>query len=196
MADYADVSDRNVQIRSNFIGAIELRFAGASGGLERDVRRTLAEINPNLTVLRVQTLVDQLAANFTQERVIARLTGLFGMLALLLASIGLYGIMAHSVARRTNEIGVRMALGAGRGRVLWMVLQEVLLLLLAGVAIGAPAAFAAMRLTTGLLFGLTPRDPAVLSGAVGVLAAVGLLAGFFPAHRASRVDPMTALRYE
>jgi predicted permease len=196
MVAYSEESDRNVQLRSNYMGDIELRFAGASGDIEREVRRTLGEMDPNLIVLRAQTFEEQLASNFTQERLIARLTALFGALALVLASIGLYGIMAHSVARRTNEIGLRMALGAARGQVLWMVLRETLLLVLAGVGLGVPAALLATRLTASFLFGLKPGDPVVLASAVIALAAVALLAGYLPAHRASRLDPMTALRYE
>jgi ABC-type antimicrobial peptide transport system permease subunit len=104
--------------------------------------------------------------------------------------------MAHSVAQRTSEIGLRMALGAGRGGVLWMVLRETLVLVLIGMAIGLPTAFAAARLSASLLFGLQPGDAGVFATAVAVLAGVALLAGYLPAHRASRGDPMTALRYE
>jgi predicted permease len=196
MVNYSDPSDANVQLRSNYIGAVELHFAGSVGKIAQNVRRALAEIDPNLTVIRAQPFAEQLGETFTQERLLARLTTLFGLLALLLASIGLYGIMAYSVARRTNEIGLRMALGSSRSGVLWMVLRETLLLVLIGLAVGLPAAIAAARLGSSLLFGLQPVDPGVFTAAVAVLAAVALLAGFLPARRAARVDPMTALRYQ
>jgi len=196
MVAYSDPSSTNVQLRSNYIGAIELRWEGSGGEMQQDVRRALAEIDPNLPVLRAQSFEEQLGDNLTQERLLARLSTLFGLLALLLASIGLYGIMAHSVAQRTNEIGLRIALGSSRAQVLWMVLREVLVLLLVGVAIGLPAALVATRATASFLYGLTPGDPTIFGGAVVVLAAVALLAGFLPAHRASRVDPTAALRYE
>jgi len=196
MVAYSDPSDANVQLRSNYIHAIELRGEGPAGEIQQGVRRALAEIDPNLPVLRAQSFEEQLGDNLSQERLVARLSTLFGLLALSLASIGLYGIMAHSVTRRTHEIGLRMALGAGRGGVLWMVLRETLWLVLIGLAIGLPAAFAAARLSASLLFGLKPGDPGVFAGAVVILVGVALLAGYLPAHRASRVDPMTALRHE
>ena len=192
----ADETERADQVRSNYAGTIELVFAGAPGPLEQAVRRALAEIDPNLIVLRAETFEDQLARNFRSDRTIARLTALFSIVALLLAAVGLYGIMASGVAQRTPEIGVRMALGASRAQVVWMVLREVLLLLLAGLAVGVPAALAATHATSDFLFGLTPADPPIFAGAVLVLGVVAMLAGFLPARRASRVDPMTALRYE
>ena len=196
MVDYADQDDRAVQLHSNYIGTIELRFSGPAGEVEQAVRRTLAGIDPNLLVLRVQTFDEQLKGNFTQERNFAGLTSLFSALALLLAAIGLYGVMAYSVARRTNEIGLRMALGSSRAQVLWLVLRQVLLLLFVGIAIGVPAALAATRVTASFLFGLRPGDPGVFIAAVAVLSGVALLAGYLPAYRASCVDPMTALRHE
>jgi macrolide transport system ATP-binding/permease protein len=195
-APYSDETDRSTQTRSNYAGTIELVFAGAPGPVEQAVRRSLAEIDPNLIVLRAQTFEEQLSRNFRGERTIARLAALFSIVALLLAAVGLYGIMASGVAQRTAEIGLRIALGASRAQVLWMVLREVLLLLLVGLAVGVPAALAATRATADSLYGLTPADPLIFSGSVAVLGGVALLAGFLPAYRASRVDPMTALRYE
>ena len=196
MVAYKDPSDANAQLRSNYIGAIELRWEGSAGGIQQDVRRALAEIDPNFPVLAAQTFTDRLGDNLTQERLLARLSTLFGLLALLLAGIGLYGLMAHSVTQRTNEIGLRMALGAGRGGVLWMVLRESLRLVLIGLAIGLPAAYAAARVSASLLFGLKPGDPGAFVAAITVLVAVAMIAGYLPARRASRVDPMTALRHE
>ena len=139
---------------------------------------------------------EQVARNFNQERLIARLTELFGALALVLACVGLYGITAYAVALRTNEIGIRMALGAERWQILRMVLREALSLALLGVAIGIPAALAAGRLLSSMLYGLKASDPFTIAAATAVLLAVAGLAAFLPAYRASRVDPMVALRYE
>jgi ABC-type antimicrobial peptide transport system permease subunit len=118
------------------------------------------------------------------------------VLALSLCAIGLYGVMAYSVVRRTNEIGVRIALGAGTGEVLWLVLRQSLILLGIGVALGVPATMAASRAIQAGLFGLSPWDPSTLIGAVVVIAAVTLIAAYFPARRAARIDPIVALRYE
>jgi len=194
--DYRRADDRAIQLRSNYIGAIVLRFSGAAGEVEPAVRAELGRIDPDLLVLRVRTFDQQLQANFIQEREFAGLTALYSALSLLLAAIGLYGVMAYRVVQRTSEIGLRIALGSNRAQVLRMVLREAILLLLAGIAVGIPAAYAATRLTARFLFGLQPGDPLVLAGAVAVLGAVALLAGFLPAHRASRVDPITALRHE
>lgn len=129
-------------------------------------------------------------------KLMAKLSSFFGLLALLLACIGLFGIMSYSVAKRTNEIGIRMALGADRGDVLRLVLREGLAPVLIGVAIGLPAALAGARLITSLLFGLTPADPLTIGVATMLLLGVAALAGYLPARKASRVDPITALRCE
>ncbi|HUK52898.1 MAG TPA: ABC transporter permease [Candidatus Binatia bacterium] len=196
MVDYGDADYRALQLRSNYIGTIALRYSGAAAEVERAVRKSLAEIDPNLLVLRVQTFDQQLQAYFAPERIFAGLSTLFSALALLLAAIGLYGVTAYRVVQRTSEIGLRIALGSSRERVLRMVLREDLQLVLAGIAIGIPGSLAATRATASFLFGLTPGDPGILAGAVAVLAGVALMAGFLPAYRAARVDPMTALRHE
>jgi ABC-type antimicrobial peptide transport system permease subunit len=130
------------------------------------------------------------------DRFIEQLSGFFGLLAVLLASVGLYGVMAYIVARRTRDIGIRMALGAEPARVQWQVLRESFMLVVLGIAIGVPAALAGTRLARSMLFGLGFADPLVMVSAAILLAVVAVLAGFLPAHRASRVDPMVALRYE
>src|SRR5262249_25385913 len=129
-----------------------------------------------------------------QERLMALLGAGFGVLALVLASIGLYGLLAYTVARRTGEVGIRMALGAGRGDVMWLVIRDAVGLLALGILLGTPAAWAASRLVKSMLFGLTPSDPATLIAAALLLVAAGTVAAYFPARRALRVDPMIALR--
>jgi ABC-type antimicrobial peptide transport system permease subunit len=135
-------------------------------------------------------------ATILRERLLATLSGFFGLLALVLACIGLYGTLSYSVASRTNEIGIRMALGAGRRDVFWLILREALLLVLAGVAVGLPLIFAVTRLASTLLFGLTPTDPVSLLFAALLMLAVSMVAGYLPSRRATRVDPMVALRCE
>jgi ABC-type antimicrobial peptide transport system permease subunit len=127
---------------------------------------------------------------------IAQLVSFFGLLGLLLSCVGLYGIMAHAVVRRTNEIGIRMALGAERRDIIWMVLKESLLLVAVGLALGLPASWGAAQLISNQLFGLRPSDPLTLLTAVTLLTLVAALAGYLPARRASRVNPLVALRYE
>jgi predicted permease len=159
--------------------------------------RTLSDPTPlTFEVRQMINQIDQLRENLNQERLIAQLVSFFGALALILACIGLYGVMAHGVARRTNEIGIRMALGARGGNIAWMVLRETLYLVLAGLLIGVPAALLGARLISSQLFGMSPTDPVTLIAAAGVLTLVALLAGYLPARRASRVNPLNALRYE
>ena len=183
-------------IGSHYIGDIELRVAGQPQNLEPAVRRTLADIDPNLNVLNVITLQEQLTRNFNQDRLIARLTELFGLLALLLACVGLYGVTAYSVARRTGEIGIRMALGANRSNVVGMVLRGVLAQLGLGLVAGLPVALAGGRLLSSQLYGVKSHDPLIVASAVIVLAASALLAGLVPARRAASIEPMRALRTE
>jgi predicted permease len=180
--------------RSMFPNSITLQFVGDASSLEAMTRRTLANINPDLTVADFRALDNQVAGNFTQERLIAQLTGLFGLLALALASVGLYGITAYSVARRTSEIGLRMALGADRGKVLTLILSKALVLVGLGLAIGIPVALLGGRLMKSQLYGVHTYDPVTMIGAILVLSAFAALAGFIPARRAASIEPMKALR--
>ena len=182
--------------RSLFPNSITVQFQGEAAALESLARRTLANINPDLTVVNFKSLDYQVADNFNQERLITRLTGLFGLLALALASVGLYGITAYSVARRTSEIGLRMALGANRANVLGLVLRRALLLVAVGLAIGIPVALLGGHLMRSQLYGVRTYDPLTLSAAILVLLAFAALAGFIPARRAASIEPMNALRTE
>jgi len=181
---------------SLFINSITLRFRGNPRDLESMARRTLTNLNPDLTMIDFHSLDYQVAGNFNQERLIARLTTLFGLLALALASVGLYGLTAYSVARRTSEIGVRMAMGANRGNVLTLVMRGALLQIVVGLAIGIPLALLGGHFMAAQLYGVLTYDPLTLASAVVVLGACAAVAGFVPARRASSIEPMNALRTE
>jgi len=160
------------------------------------IRRAVARVDARLPVYDFRTMESQVAESMYIERLVSSLSTLFGLLALGLAAVGLYGVMSHTVAQRRREIGIRMALGAERVSVLWQVLRQVLALAAAGVVLGLPAALGAGQLIESLLFGLAPRDPVTLAAAAGVLIGVAALAGRVPAIRAMRVDPVVALRDE
>ncbi len=179
-----------------WVGAVELHVAGKPESVEPAVRRALADIDPNLTVLNMVSFGEQVARNFNQERLIARLAELFGALALILACVGLYGVTAYAVARRTNEIGIRMALGAEKKNVMGLVLRAVLGQVGLGLAIGVPVALAAGQVMASQLYGVKSYDAAIVGLAAVILTACALLAASVPAWRAMRVDPMVALRYE
>ena len=184
------------ETRSLFPNSITIRFAGDAAGLQSLVRHTLANINPNLTIIDFKSLDYQVAGNFNQDRLITRLTILFGLLALVLASVGLYGITAYSVARRTSEIGLRMALGANRGNVVALVLRSASFQVGLGLAIGVPVALLGSHLMANQLYGVRTYDPYTLAVAVLVLSAFAGVAGFIPARRAASIEPMNALRTE
>jgi putative ABC transport system permease protein len=160
------------------------------------VRSALAEVNPRQTVERFRPMEDVVSATMTDSRFDAYLFGSFAALALLLSAIGVYGLLSFSVARRTNEIGTRMALGATRGDVLRMVLRQGLLLVWIGLFLGLAGALALTRSLETLLFGVRPTDPASFAAVAILLLAAGMLASYIPARRATKVDPMVALRYE
>jgi predicted permease len=169
--------------------------AVSPAALAPSIKQAVAEVSPDINIL-FRVFKDEVDSSILRERLMATLSGAFGLLALVLACVGLYGVMSYGVAGRTNEIGIRMALGA-RGRdVLWLILREAALLVGVGVGVGLPAALAAARLATGLLYGVTPADPVSVSLAVLLLFAVAALACYLPARRATKVDPMVALRYE
>jgi ABC-type antimicrobial peptide transport system permease subunit len=161
-----------------------------------EVRAALAEIDPNLPILKMQTIEQQTEGLIDTQKLVSQLSSFFSLLALALSCIGLYGVMMYSVVRRTNEIGVRIALGAPTRNVMWMVMRESLVLLGIGIAVGVPAMLAACRVVQAGLFGLSPWDPVTLGSAVLIIAAVTLVAAYFPARRATKVDPIVALRYE
>jgi len=174
----------------------EVRTQADAESVSREIRSAVAQASPALPAVQITTLSTLVAGSLNTDLFIAQLSGVLALLALVLAGIGLYGLMAYTVSGRTREIGIRMALGARPGLVLWLVLRETLLLVLFGVAIGVPAAIAGARLIRTLLFGVGAADPVAITGAMLVLAAIAALAGFLPARRAARVDPMIALRYE
>ena len=182
--------------QSMYAGALVIQTAHPDAGLEKIVGDTLSSINPNLTIVKFQTFQQQIDDRFIEERLIARLTSLFGVLALLLAAIGLYGVTAYTVARRTPEIGIRMALGAVRSRVIGTVMRGAMLQSVAGLAIGIPVAIFCVRFVKSQLFEITRVNVPVMAIAIGVLALAAAIAGIIPARRAASIDPVRALRIE
>jgi predicted permease len=177
-------------------GDFEVRYTGDFGIIAREVEDAIHAVDPRLPITNVETLEQQLANSYVDQTMIAELSAFFALVAVFLSSIGLYGLMSYLVSRRTNEIGIRMALGAGRAELGWRVMREILLLVLTGIAVGLPVMLGLSRFAQKMLYGVKGADPLSLSAAVLVLVFSGLLAGYLPARRASRVDPLTALRYE
>jgi predicted permease len=160
------------------------------------IRAEVSKIDADIPVYDLRTIEEQVNISLQTERLVAGLSAVFGLLATLLAVIGLYGVMSYTVSRRTKEVGIRMALGASQGHVVWMVMAEVLLMLGIGVGIAVPSALALSKLVRAQMYGITPQDPLTIVAATLILAAVAALAGFIPARRAARIDPMLALRWE
>jgi predicted permease len=186
----------STEVRSHYLHDIVVRMQPSATLPEGLARRTLASIDPNLPILRMQSLNEQVASTFSQQRLIARLTSLFGILALVLASIGVYGITAYNVGSRTNEIGVRVALGADRSNILALILRGALVLVAFGLLVGVPLTLAADRFLSHQLYGLNQYDPVILSVATLTLAISALVAALIPAFRATSISPMQALRIE
>jgi predicted permease len=181
---------------SMYAGAIVVQTDRPIAGMEKLALTTLAGINPNLTIVKFQTFQQQIDDRFTEERLIARLTSLFGGLALLLAAIGLYGVTAYTVVRRTPEIGIRMALGAERNRVIAMVMRGAMLQALVGLALGAPVAMLCVRYVKSQLYDITSVNLEVMAVSIATLAVAAAIAGLVPARRAASIDPVRALRIE
>ncbi len=196
MAQYKNPNYATMEARSQFAEVIEIHYSGSQAEIGPQVRRVLGEIDPNLSIIDMRSFGEQVARQFNQERLIARLTELFSVLALLLASIGLYGVTAYNIARRTSEIGVRMALGANRVDVIAMVLRGAFWQVGLGLAIGIPLAVVTGRVMASKLYGVASFSPLALASAVGVLSLCAFIAGLVPARRAASIEPVKALRIE
>jgi predicted permease len=195
-AKYAEPILQKIESRSHFIGAVMLRSHLNTGDLEPVLRKTFSEVDASLTVINVRTMKEQIALVFDQQRAVASLAGLFGAVALILAAVGLYGLTAYIVVQRTSEIGVRMALGADKGRVVRLVLQGAFRTVGIGLLLGIPLAIGAGKLISAQLYGVTGLDPVSLSLATAALVACAFIAAIVPARRAASIDPISALRME
>lgn len=193
---YSDAEMQSFETSTHFIGNVLLVSHRSSGELEDSVARALSEIDPNLTVTQMYTMQEDIDNTFGQRRAMAGLTSLFGGVALVLAAVGLYGVLAYTVARRTSEIGVRIALGADKRTVVSMILRGAFEMVGIGLILGIPLAIGAGKLVSAQLYGVTATDPAALSAAVLVLSGCALLAAVIPALRAASINPITALRTE
>jgi predicted permease len=196
VVNYQNANMQRLDFSSHFISGILLVTSQPPGAVEASVTKALAEIDPNLTIVSVRTLAQQIALQFDQERAVASLAGLFGIIALALAAVGLYGVTAYTVAQRTGEIGIRMALGADRGRVLALVLQGAFRRVGVGLVLGVPLAIGAGKLIATQLYGVSFWDPVALGVAAGSLGACALVAALIPAARAAAISPIRALRAE
>ena len=172
---------------------LQVRASGAPGPLVGTLRQVLAQSEPQLPLFDIVPLGDRVARNISQDATVARLTSVFGGVALLLACLGLYGTISYGVSQRISELGLRLALGAERRQVQWLVMREALVLVVAGGLIGLPLAYAAARALGSLLYGIPPVDPLAYGTGAALLLGVAILAAWLPAHRASRVEPMVAL---
>ena len=195
-AHYSTGVAQMVEDRSHLIEGVVLDLHGSMQGLEPQVRRAFAEVDSNLTLVSIRTMEEQVADRMDQERTVSQLTGLFGILALLLAAVGLYGVTAYGVERRTGEIGIRIALGADRAQVVAMVLRGAFTQILIGLAIGIPVSIGCARLIASQLYEVKGWDPVALGGSVTALALCALVASLVPARRAAKINPVRALRAE
>jgi predicted permease len=193
---YKDSLMKRVELQSHFIGGLMLVKNASPSTLEPLLTRVLAGADPNLTINSVRTMGQQVELTFDQERAVASLAGLFGIVALLLASVGLYGVTAYTVAQRTNEIGIRMALGADRMKVVGYILRGVLIRVAVGLALGLPLAIGAGRLISSQLYEVSFWDPLALTVATAALAICAVAAALIPASVAASISPITALRTE
>lgn len=194
LAAMAEPGDRQTQARSTLVRTMELRLRPGTASVEPAVRKALAEANQNLTATRFVPMRDQIAGNFRTNRLLATLTSAYGLLALALASLGLYGVTSYAVSKRTHEIGVRMALGADRQRIVWDVLRGAVIQAVVGLLIGVPLAMFAARTLTSQLYGVETRDPWVFGTATLALIVTAAFAAALPARRAASVNPTKALR--
>jgi len=193
---YTDNVMTRVELQSHFIGGVMLVTNVPTGTLEPLLTKTLSEIDPNLTISSIRTMQQQVDLSFDQERAVASVAGMFGIVALILAAIGLYGVTAYTVAQKTKEIGIRMALGADRSKIVQMVLRGAFQRVLIGLFLGLPLAVGAGRLISSELYGVSSWDPVALSVAAGALAICSFFAAIIPASRAASISPMSALRIE
>lgn len=194
--DYKNELMKKLELRSHFIGGIMLVTNTSPGTLEPLLTKALADVDPNLTVISVRTMEQQVSLSFDQERAVASLAGLFGIVALLLAAVGLYGVTAYTVAQRTNEIGIRMALGADRSQIVQLVLRGATQRVFLGLLLGVPLSIGAGRLLSAELYGVSSWDPLALAVATGTLACCAFVAAIIPASRAASISPTKALRTE
>jgi putative ABC transport system permease protein len=179
-----------------YMGTIELHVAGDPNGFQQEIQRLLASVDPNLAAPEISTFEEQIQLRTGDKVMTSRLSSMFGLIALLLASIGLYGLTAYQVARRTSEIGIRMALGADRVNILRLVLRGAFLQVAIGLVIGVPLIFLSGKLLANQLYGVASFNPAILTLAIAVLAVCALMASILPARRAAGIDPIKALRAE
>jgi predicted permease len=194
--DYKNPLMARLELSSHYIQAIMLVTNTPTGTLEPLLTRAVADVDPNVTITSIRTMQQQVELSFDQERAVASLAGLFGIVALLLAAVGLYGVTAYTVNQRTNEIGVRMALGADRLKVIRLVLRGAFKRVLLGLLLGLPLAVGAGRLISAQLYGVSSWDPLALAVAGGALAICSFFAAIIPASRAASISPMQALRIE
>ena len=178
------------------VATMYVRTRQDAASIQRTLEQVVRQLDPGVPIYDVRTLEEQVARSLSTDRLIANLATVFGVLATLLAMVGLYGVLAYTVTRRTREMGIRIALGALTRNISWMVLREVLVVIGVGVALALPAIWALTRFVKSQLYGITPLDPVAIIGAVAMLTLVAIVAGFLPARRAARVDPVVALRAE